>query len=63
MRIRKYHLWEAGSKKTTREHIRKLDDRISKLESVIEQLTKELGYAITIEDFDSGWLEIKKVKK
>jgi len=60
---RRYHLWEAGSNKTTKEHVKKLSSRIDRLETIVSELTHECGYVVAIEDFDTEYCSLKKVSK
>ena len=33
------------------------------LETILTELTKELGYVITIEEFDTNYVALKKIEK
>tara|TARA_Y100000593_G_C4144046_1_gene253714 strand:- start:261 stop:458 length:198 start_codon:yes stop_codon:yes gene_type:complete len=50
-------------KKTNKQHIRELSKRVDMLETILTELTKELGYVITIEEFDTNYVALKKIEK
>ncbi len=58
---RRYHIWEAGSNKTTKEHVKKLSSRIDRLETIVSDLADKCGYVIAIEDFDTEYCSLVKV--
>jgi len=60
---RRYHIWEAGSNKTTKEHVKKLSSRIDRLETIVSDLANKCGYVVAIEDFDTEYCVLKKVSK
>ena len=59
----KYHLWNIAEDRTTKGHIKKLSNRIDRLEVLITELVTILGYTIAVEDFDTEYCSLKKVSK
>jgi hypothetical protein len=54
--------WDHNGK-TTREYIKDMNQRVDKLEVIVFELLKELGYAATFSDTSPSFPEIKKVKE
>lgn len=64
MKLVRYPLYNwSNSSKSTKEHIKKLDKRLDKLECVVFELVSAMGYAVTISEADGSYPEIKKIKK
>jgi hypothetical protein len=61
--LRKWKMygWESD-KISTKEHLRKISERLSKVESILFDLVKETGHIVVMEELDSHYPEVKKAK-
>jgi len=55
--------YDYGTQRTTRKHIKRLQERQDNIESLLFELIKELDYVATISDADADYFTLKKVKE